>query len=617
MPSKILWSSRGLFGQHARSVIWIGIMYTLLLFLSLPLHLMSITEKTMKILPLNIIAEQKENLFALSGLDLLFILYSTIPILLGIFLFSYIHEKKQVEYTHSLPIKRESLFHKQLLLGMILLIVPVLITTIELFIVKNFSALHYTSTAIWQWAGATIVITVAFFMVTVFIGMFTGGMILHGAFTYFLFIFPSLVVITFSESMSFVHGFNKMIYTGSFSENLIPFIKITRLHFSQTFITNNYLLFASFIILFYVCSFIAYKKYPTESATEAISFKVVRPIVRYILTFTFMLVFGMVFSDSEQAFSTMIGYTIGSVLGFVVAEMILEKQWRIWEAWKQWRKFIEYGIVMIIIGVAGYFYIQHFENNVPELSNIQEVYVSEGYNYTSEIVGITYENRYIDGIILSNTIGITPGENPIDTFFNYSSNYFMKEEKNINSVRALHEKIISETYVNNPNRQVHQVDMIYRLKDGSSLKRNYKISDKLYAELEPIYESTEFKKLAEPLLRLKDVSKVKQIRIELHNSGSTSNERSGNDINVIENGRSNYFTLNKSQQIKEFTAVLQEEILRRQVNLSVDTVPSKGSITFYLDGSNIQPNTVWFPSYTKLNKWLTTNKKNLEGSESH
>ena len=84
-------------------------------------------------------------------------------------------------------------------------------------------------------------------------------------------------------------------------------------------------------IILYGVSLYLYKKRKTESASEAIAFSKLRTIFKYGVTFCTMLFGGVYFSAVQSnSFIWMIfGYIIGAIIGYYIAEMVLQKTWRV------------------------------------------------------------------------------------------------------------------------------------------------------------------------------------------------------------------------------------------------------------------------------------------------
>ncbi len=133
MPSKTSLFNKEIFLQIVRSTGWISLIYFLGLLFSLPIRILMIyTENnTYKRTP-----EMVESLFQYD-LHIQVILFVAIPILMSIFLFRFLQVKQSAEFMHSLPIKREKIYHQYTLSGIIGLVLPVILVTIILLIMHS------------------------------------------------------------------------------------------------------------------------------------------------------------------------------------------------------------------------------------------------------------------------------------------------------------------------------------------------------------------------------------------------------------------------------------------------------------------------------------------------
>ncbi len=141
----------------------------------------------MKLTKMECIQKQLKTLFEVVG-SLQFLFMFTVPVVLAIFLFRYIQTKSAADYIHSLPISRGVLFWQNVLLGIVSLVLPVIISAIVLFLIKDSVNVDdlYTIKLILRWAIDTIIFNIFVFSGAVFAGMFTGMSILQGAFIYMI-----------------------------------------------------------------------------------------------------------------------------------------------------------------------------------------------------------------------------------------------------------------------------------------------------------------------------------------------------------------------------------------------------------------------------------------------
>jgi ABC-2 type transport system permease protein len=198
--------------------------------------------------------------------------------------------------------------------------------------------------------------------------------------------------------------------------------------------------------MLYCLSLYLYKRRKIESSTEAIAFPKLRSIFKYGVTACTMLFGGMYFGEVQNNSIGWIvfGYVIGAILGYLAAEMVLQKSWRVFGRVKG---LAIYGaVVAILITVVQMLGI--YENNVPEQDEVKSV-------------------------ILADTPHIYPGHE------NYGYNYTpspIEGENNIEAVRKLHEQIVSDKKIDQfagGEESIETAFFLYELKNGDKVVRQY------------------------------------------------------------------------------------------------------------------------------------------------
>ncbi|MBT2728027.1 hypothetical protein J7E63_13875 [Bacillus sp. ISL-75] len=99
-----------------------------------------------------------------------------IPILLAVFIFRFLQVKQSADLIHSLPLKREKIFHHYAITGIVFLIVPVVIISILLLVIHATLDLNviFGANDVFYWAGITILVNLLLYTVGIFIAMMTG-----------------------------------------------------------------------------------------------------------------------------------------------------------------------------------------------------------------------------------------------------------------------------------------------------------------------------------------------------------------------------------------------------------------------------------------------------------
>lgn len=464
---------------------WIGICYLVFLLFEIPFKILMINASNS--------AHQgfprsMQNIFSNEVL-----LASTlvIPVLTAILLFRYIQSKSSVDMLHCLPIKRVKLYDNHIFIGILLLIVPVIITALSALLLKealnlNTTDIHFTVKTLASWTGTAILFNIVIFLSSVFVGMLTGLSTAQGILTYiFLFLPIGLTTLISFNIRFFLYGAASDYYLSNRLEFFSPitrYINITPMTSIEIFI------YITLCVLLYLGARFAYHKRSLEAASNAVAFKHLQPILKYGMTFCCMLVGGMYFRGPEYGiYWVVLGYAIASLIGYIIAEIILTKSLKIFRNIKGY--FIYAGIIaLLVIGINSD--IIGYEKRMPALENIESIYMDNGFYY------------------LNNN-----EDKQVHLYF---------EEQNLNNIVKLHNKLIADKktlkYYSNLR---FQVALSYNLKNGKQIKRQYNIPEGVYKEyLKPIYESKEYKIMHSRILST-DYSSIDKISTRLNYSNKS------------------------------------------------------------------------------------------------
>ncbi|MBM7650924.1 DUF6449 domain-containing protein [Neobacillus cucumis] len=550
MPSRTSWFNKEVLLQIGRSTGWVSIVYFLGLLFILPIQLLMIySDKTKSYYP------EPNNLF-LINFTFQIGLMVIVPVILAVFLFRFLHVKQAADLMHSIPLKRRRIFHHYALTGMVFLILPVALITFLILLIHNtldFSNL-FNVKDIFYWAGTTLVITLLLYSATVFIAMMTGMSIIQVVLGYVFLFFPiGMTMLLFFNLKIVLYGFPSDYFLNRQLEKLSPITYAAVLD-SRKFQWNDAMVYIIFTIVLYGVSLFFYKKRNLEAASEAIAFPKIHSVFKYGVTFCMMLLGGSYFQEvSYRSFSwTIFGYVIGAVIGYLGAEMILRKTWRVFGRIKGLIVYLAITAVVVI----GVHILGIYENKVPEEAQIKNV-------------------------IFSNQFVFNPNG---DIYGEYYTPLPMKEKANIEAVRRLHQQLLTDKNINQQKENSQSVNYYvqYELKNGSKVTREYSVNERLYEDFfKPIYESKEYKLSANEVFKLKE-NKIKTLTI---GSGPVSNG----------------VTLSNSKDIKEVIEALKKDILAESYE---DSRYFKGSnIEVYL-GNDYSLSLEFKPNYQNLTEWL-------------
>ncbi|WP_318502535.1 DUF6449 domain-containing protein [Bacillus sp. T3] len=314
-------------------------------------------------------------------------------------------------------------------------------------------------------------------------------------------------------------------------------------------------------LLLYSLSFYFYKKRKIEVTSEAIAYSNLRVVFKYGVTTCVMLFGGVYFSEVQNTDLTWIifGYCLGAMIGYFIAEMVLQKTWRIFGNLKG---LIVYGIIVTVTIV----FVQSlgfYEKKLPKQEDIKSVILTN-QPYVFSDKSESYAPYFV------------PSE--------------LESKNNIKEVLELHKQIIADKSLNQKLQegQYEIAFFLYTLNDGSQISRQYRINQELYEDsYRNIHESKEYKQASNEIFHL-NVEKINQIKIS---SNSFSNH---------------FVTLSNSQQIAEAIAALKQDILSESY-LDERYFEGRGSGIEIFFGKDRSVYLNHKPNYEHFTQWLIQN----------
>lgn len=554
MQSKMSSFNKELFLQIIRSVGWISIVYFIGLFIALPIRVM-MTYPNDQLGPVNV-----QNLFYFDY-EIQMTLLIAVPVLMSVFLFRFLQVKQAADLMHSLPIKRVKIYHHYCLTGGVLLILPVMFITIIMFMVHRVLnlGLFFDGKDILYWAGVTILFNLVMMSCGVFVAMMTGISAVQAVLSYIFMAFPvGITLLTYYNLGIALYGF-----PGDFllSRDLEKYSPLTyALILQNRPLQWGYVFgFSALAIILYWLSLYFYQIRKVEAAQEAVAFSKLRSVFKYGVTICMMLFGGAYFYAIENSSSgwVVFGYILGAVIGYFVAEMVLQKTWRILGSFKG---FVIYGIVVTVI-ITAIQSLGFYEKKLPELEEVENV--------------ILTDQPYVFS------------ENP-EIYGEYFVPTPMKSAQNIKEVIKLHKEIIADKDMNEKLKdgKYETALFIYKLKDGSKITRQYRVNRDVYEDsYRKIYESAEFKQGTNQIFHI-DMNKVNSITISSPLATKNSTQ------------------VSNPTEIKKAIAALKTDILEEtyQDQIYYDS-RSQGIELFINKQQTIYLN--YKPNYHHFKKWLT------------
>lgn len=480
MPSRMSLFNKDMILQIGRSVGWISIVYFLVLLFILPIRMMMMYADR----ELNVWTPEKDLFQYEFGIQ--FVLLVAAPVLLSVFLYRFLHVKQWSDLMHSLPVKRSHIYNFYTVAGLVFLAIPILLNALIILLLHTVYGwnLYITVEDIAIWAGLTLVFNFVLYLAGVFVAMVTGISVVQGVLTYILLVFPAGISILIIYNLGLLlYGFPSSYYSIRKTEYLSPLTHFIVLENPNGHIGwKPVLIYLAISAVLYVLGLFIYQKRKSEAASDSIAFDSLKVVFKFGVTVCTMMLGGMYFGNYQHTFGWMaFGYAFGAIIGYFVAEMVLQKTWRVFS---NIRGFLIYAgvIAVMILGLQA---LGSYEKHIPAKNKIKSVLVSNSvYRYQDE----------------SDTL-----YNPVP----------LKGEEAIDMARKLHSVIIEREKSNRQHpRYTMAFYFTYNLVDGGKVVREYNINPKEYETwLRPLELSHEYKRSINPIFKLKE-SLVRQIVIE-------------------------------------------------------------------------------------------------------
>lgn len=556
---------------------WISIIYLLGLFFTVPLNLFLLYNTADRI-GNKYLSYLRVMQFNIDYSPFMLMLIMIIPVLTGLFLFRYLQSSKAADMEHSLPIKRDTLYNTHILAGIIILSVPLLITALLSWaVISGLGIDALNGMMVLSWLGICLLINLLFFMLSVATAMITGMSSVQGILTYiFLFLPTGLSVLMLHNLGIYIYGFAFDYYV-----NRIFISPVMRMMDSASPIQNTQIICYLLITVFlYFGGRFLYQRRELEKAGNAIAFDILRPIFKYGVTFSTMLIIGSYYYIRLGGTAwTYLGYFLGSILAYFLMEILLNKSLNVFRL-KSLKGYGIYAIITIILIAGLHFDLTGLEQRLPELADVESIYLDSSFT----ALNYREQPRLQDSEYYAYEISYPPGK-PIYT-----------DKANMARIYALHRSIIKNldkeksAYLSRrPDSSGEFVSLAYTLNNGSHMYRQYSLSAGDYKHfLKPIYESVEYKRFNNKILDL-----------------------SPGDINLVEVHSyelAKFAQFTDPLQIKQAVGILQNEVLKESYEDIEEHRKPWSNIDIRTNDHHVV-SLAWNKSYADFERWLKTTGK--------
>lgn len=407
----------------------------------------------------------------------------TITILSVIFalvLFSYLQNEKSLTMLQSMPVSRKSLYFTNYMVFITLMATVLFIDTILLSL--HFAILSYPLGEITLFLLVKFVLKIllalAVFSFTVFIGMLVSNFVLQTALVMVFFGLPMILY-------SLVDNMFKYIILGYVSGQNYNSIdmKISPYYFlSEPFARGSYvdgnLFVGSFlnkgfsifmiilmIIISFVIGYYAYKKRELERCHEFIVFDLAKQVIVTIMALILSLIFANLMltineiGSAVSEVSVYISAFLGALIGYVIMRLIADKNIKILRYLPKSLVFASFVTgIMVLVGsnVLGY------EDYIPKVDEVEYAFLYPADRFSGRMSADLLDERMRELFYnLKNDDGIIKVDGNDIVLLEDAHRFLIDKQR----------KIVVDNFYNS----YMGTYVLYRLKNGKSVKRHYMI----------------------------------------------------------------------------------------------------------------------------------------------
>lgn len=462
--------------ENIKRRIWVLALGMLVFFFAFPVVMMMRVQVLAEMLKNHNLAASNFKLDLLIGKNNIAVILITIvaAVICAVNGFSYLHDKKKVDFYHSIPVKRETLFLSSYLNGILIYAVTYLINLLFALLVLGISGFLSVS-LIKTGVCAFFIHLLGFLLVyhtALLAVMLTGHMIVAllatGVLCFYGALLPILLIgyfLAFYHTFYNINGLEKIPF---YFSPIVAYSNIASSGSKNTAFVLGYCIFL--ILLMFAVVLLLYKKRKSEAAGKAMAFEISKPIVKFFLTVLCSLgggLFFMQFSYNEGDLWFLFGLWMGLFLSHIFIEVIYE--FDIKAVFRHKRQVLFAAAAVCIIAGIFRFDLLSYDSFLPKEEKIADAALSLDLD-EQIIYGDIHPDRY-----RLKTMKMKDTESILE-LAQAGIEYLEKQKEDTENVRRITAKIK------------------YHMKNGNEVYRSYQIPvDSNFKLLNQIYQNPEYK----------------------------------------------------------------------------------------------------------------------------
>ncbi len=384
MTSRSSWLSPKLIMDTFKKNLWLFSLAFLAFFFSLPvataIRLQNLDANQAQYAPDNLLLlKAAKVLYPFNGANPFVIFFMILgAVVTACAVFYYLHNKKRVDFYHSLPLTRTKLFFTNYLTGFLLIALPYFICLI--FTLLVIAAKGYLGYLAWGAALAGVAQHLLFFLaiysLAAVAATLTGNLVIHFLLTgVFLGIGPAFVGTYLGAMETFYDTFYNWgattKYWFAYSSPAARYIYNAEGSIPVTGL--DYILLAVFILIVTVLALALYRKRPSEGAGHAVTFRYAKPLIKYPLIFLATMLCGLFFySFNHNDWGWLFfGFVCGAFIVSRIIEIILVFDFK--AIGKNFKGLLIFAVLFAAFITVPLFDLTHYDSYLPDNADVIKV----------------------------------------------------------------------------------------------------------------------------------------------------------------------------------------------------------------------------------------------------
>lgn len=304
---------------------------------------------------------------------------------------SHLYNHRSANFMGALPVRREGLFFSTYLAGLTMLVAPNVVVFLLTLLVEAVGGAVIVQPLLF-WLAALSGMEFFFYSFAVFLGQFTGHVLVlpvfYGVFNALavgIYVLFNWVLNAYYFGYSYISDFWSALVqwltpVWALCELYISVGKDNSVEIGGLWIVGIY---AAVALVLTLCAVLLARRRHLETAGDIVAVKIMRPVFKYGVSACAGLFIGLMMYEmfGFTQFGLMIAVILWGIVGYFVAQMLLDKSVRVFKKWKG--AAVMTAAFVLLFAVIG-FDLTGYETRVPAVNEVKSVEITGLYGYPSD-----------------------------------------------------------------------------------------------------------------------------------------------------------------------------------------------------------------------------------------